>query len=133
MMVKVVRNNFTYSYDGIKTINYAKDDSVDVRQEHVAGLVAEGWVTADASAKASVKPAEPVIAKIEETDPVKQATVDYDDDIGTVVIPDDWETLKWFSLKSLASKLSSADVKDSADARSIIEAELARRKGSPAE
>lgn len=44
-----------------------------------------------------------------------------------VEIPDDWRSLKFFALRSLASKLSSDPVKNSEDAIAAIEAELARR------
>lgn len=48
-------------------------------------------------------------------------------DGSSVDIPDDWKSLKWFALRSLASKVSSEPVKTHEDAVAAIEAELARR------
>lgn len=39
----------------------------------------------------------------------------------------DWKSLKWFALKGVAEKIKGSAVSDSAEAKSVIEAELARR------
>lgn len=44
-----------------------------------------------------------------------------------VEIPDDWKSLKWFALRSLASKISDEPIKTMEQAVAAIEAELARR------
>lgn len=44
-----------------------------------------------------------------------------------VEIPDDWKTLKWFALRSLASRVSDTPIKTMEDAVAAIETELARR------
>lgn len=44
-----------------------------------------------------------------------------------VEIPSDWKALKWFAMRSLASKVSDVPIKTMDDAVAAIEAELARR------
>lgn len=49
------------------------------------------------------------------------------DDPFTVTIPDDWESLNWQKLRSLASSVSSEPIKNSDEAKAAINAELKRR------
>jgi hypothetical protein len=44
-----------------------------------------------------------------------------------IEIPDDWKTMKWFALKALAEKIAAREVKDSDDAKAVVEAEVTRR------
>lgn len=48
----------------------------------------------------------------------------------TVEIPENWRTLTYFALRSLAAKLTPHPVNDKATAVAAIEAELARREAS---
>lgn len=42
-------------------------------------------------------------------------------------IPADWKSMKWFALKALAEKIAGREVKDSDDAKALVEAEVSRR------
>lgn len=46
---------------------------------------------------------------------------------GDIEIPADWRELKWFALRSLATKFASTPVLNKADAEAAIEAEIRRR------
>lgn len=48
----------------------------------------------------------------------------------TIEIPDDWKSMKWFALKALAEKVAGREVKDSDDAKAVVEAEVTRRSAS---
>jgi hypothetical protein len=59
------------------------------------------------------------------------STVETKEERAAVVIPDDWRALAWPALKSLASKLSDAPVRDKEDAVKAVETEIAARFGLP--
>jgi hypothetical protein len=50
------------------------------------------------------------------------------EDPGSVIIPDGWADLSWQKLRSIASQVSDAPVKNGDEARAAIEAELNRRE-----
>jgi len=45
----------------------------------------------------------------------------------SIEIPEDWKSMKWFALKALAEKIAGRDVKDSDDAKAVVEAEFTKR------
>jgi len=65
-----------------------------------------------------VTPVEPFAHPRTAEPPANQAAVE---------IPADWRDMKFFAIKSLASKVSNTPITDKADAVSAIEAEIARR------
>lgn len=81
-------------------------------QEDADAFPGGPWLTRDELAQVKVK---------------VKAPVDPPGSHDQTPIPDDWRDLKWFALRSLASKLTNAPVNDKADAVAAIEAALKRR------
>lgn len=50
-----------------------------------------------------------------------------EDDRAAVEIPEDWESLKWFARRSIATKLAGKPIQDPEAANTVISAELERR------
>lgn len=109
MWVKVLKP-FRYAPDGMRVRELSSGDVLQVHDDLIEGLHAEGLIEAaeegeiEAAATGAVLVAEPV------------------------EIPDDWADLHWFKLRALARKLNAgAPPKDKAAAKALVEAELARR------
>lgn len=146
---------FCYSVDGYTSIPVQEHERFDLPERFFAGLNDARYVrrATIGDGKVSLK-AEPRAAKIEtakmvdaaikqvledaykSSTEVKTATIPETAYLPTaeprekpeaVEIPDDWRSLKWFALRSLASKISDTPIKTSEDAVAAIEAELARR------
>lgn len=139
---------FVYSLDGYTEIPVNEHETFDLPEKFFQGLndaryvrrakIGDGKVSLKPSSEEIAKRVEPIVetavklqealTTIAETGemPVKtegEKIVDGSD----VEIPDDWKALKWFALRSLASKVSNGPVKTMEDAVAAIEAELARR------
>ena len=96
MLVSIIKG-FPYSWDGVTELKAVAGTTCDVPDQHIEGLVAEGYIHS---------PVDP------------NAVVD---------IPENWPSLKWFGLKALAEKIAGKEVAKAPEAKSIIEQELARR------
>jgi hypothetical protein len=66
-------------------------------------------------------------APLPEPAPAPAAIVHKAEDPGSVIIPDGWADLSWQKLRSIASQVSDAPIKNGDEARAAIEAELKRR------
>lgn len=116
---------FSYSVNGYTEIAVVEHQTFDLPEHLFAGLNDERYVRRTvAGAELATKTEVP----IEKPKAVIKGTVEQvnKSPVSNVEIPDDWKTLKFFALRSLASKLGS-NVKTMDDAIAAIEAELARR------
>lgn len=102
MKVQVLKA-FPYAHDGARARQLDVGEQVEIHDDLVPGLAAEGYV-----GEADGRPA----------------------DADEVEIPDDWDKLHWFKQRALAAKISGAAVADKVSAVAIIEAELARREAA---
>ena len=93
---------FPYAHDGAHLVQLEEGDVVEIHDELIPGLAAEGYV------------GEPGSAPVSAANPA-------------VEIPDDWRDLHWFQQLAIARKLANGAVSNKAAAISIIEAELALR------
>lgn len=138
-MKVLVTKPFAYSANGIATTHrFVAGDEPDLNNECVDGLLREGFITVDLppaeqAAKAKMDAVPQTVAALKEAIVSVASVVADGETVNSagyelgVAIPDNWRSLKWFGLKSLARKIAGRDVADSDDARAIIEAELAKR------
>lgn len=145
---------FCYSVDGYTSIPVQEHERFDLPERFFAGLndaryvrratIGDGKVSLKAEPpKVSEKKVSAIVetaiklrdtlveisgaAKNEIPETAYLRTAETRAEQAAVEIPDDWRSLKWFALRSLASKISDTPIKTSEDAVAAIEAELARR------
>jgi hypothetical protein len=136
-MKVLVAKPFPYSADGLRVTDYfSVGDEPDINEAVVPGLESEGYIVVNRVAPASaVVEASPELemfpAPVTEPEKPAEAPIGSPEapKADVVQIPDDWRSMKWFKLKTLASKISGIDVKSPEEAKGLIEAELAKRAG----
>ncbi len=130
---------FSYSLDGYTEIPVSLHEKFDCPAQFFDGLndaryirrakIGDGHVTLRPSAEETSKKVEPIVetaVKLKEALTEIAETKKIPVDASKVEIPDDWKTLKFFALRSLASKFGQS-VKTMDEAVAAIEAELAKR------
>lgn len=149
MLTKVqVLKEFSYSANGISVTVVKPPEVLEINENLVAGLEAEGFIKRAAISFAVAPPptmtATTTIATVAVAEPDAMAFVPLPINIDPTIvsateveppqaelavaeIPAEWRSLKWFSLKALAKTVSGKDPKDGKEAAALIEAELAAR------
>lgn len=122
---------FIYSVDGYTEISVKEKEVFNLPERMFDDLNGARYVrrATIGDGRISLEPSSPPVVT-EDTPPAKVAnrsTAESREEQLAVEIPDDWKSLKWFALRSLASKVSSDPVNKMEDAVAAIEAELARR------
>lgn len=112
MHVNILKS-FDFSRDGFTTQNAVRDTQAEIPDHLVVGLEAEGYVARMEAKNLGAAPENKTLDDIEPLD--------------AVVIPEDYESLSWPELRSLAAKVSSAPIGTKDDALSAIAVEIERR------
>lgn len=148
----IALRSFPYSEDGITEKSAKAHETFDCPAHLFNGLndarivrraeIGDGHVSLRPAAPA---PEAPVVDATETSAPVAQtpssepevvATEASAESSGTaepreeqlaIEIPEDWKTMKWFALRSLAAKVANDPINDMNGAVAAIEAEIARR------
>lgn len=108
MLVKVLKP-FPYHADVRTVLALAAGDVVEIQDDLVEGLEAEGFIDE---------------ATAEDVEASRSGAVVIDD---PVEIPADWRAFKWFQIVAIARKLGAPSNVNKAVAIATIEAELAAR------
>lgn len=141
---------FVYSEDGYTEISIDEKQVFQAPERFFNGwndarmvrrtILDSGWISMTPQAE---KPIEPIVRTMAADETVTSIIGDdnKDNESDTAVtdagkkpveavdveIPNDWKSLKWFALRSLASKVSDTPIKTAEDATAAIEAYLASR------
>lgn len=106
-MIVTVKRDFPFSADGIATRTLAAGETVDIPDRFVPGLEEAGFV---ARPRPTRRLENRMASAGPETKPLRDA----------VVIPEGWRDFSWPALRSLASSLSDAPIRNKDDAIAAI-------------
>lgn len=142
-MLKKLARELKYSLDGITVVSHNAGEEVEIRDENVSGLDAEGYFEAETkvittfeTTSAVVQESHPSVVDSQPQNPEPAPSDQQGSDAKpkdehpertAVEIIDAWEFLDWSDLRSLANSLTTDKVTSKAEAIETIKAELERR------
>jgi hypothetical protein len=128
---------FVYSVDGYTEIPVTEKEVFNLPEKFFDGLndaryvrratIGDGRVSLTPSKEEIAEKVAPIVDTAMKLKEVLTEVAETKVDASDVEIPDDWKSLKFFALRSIASKISDSPIKNMEDAIAAIEAELARR------
>jgi hypothetical protein len=127
---------FVYSTDGYTEIPVAEKEAFDLPEKFFNGLndaryvrravIGDGKVSLKPSNEEITEKVKPIVETAVKLQEVLTKVAETKVDASDVEIPDDWRSLKFFALRSLAAKFGETP-KNMEEAVAAIEAELAKR------